>query len=183
MKRKATITAEQVAYAAVTYAKAKGGNPDDRLFALKSDAQMTLAAALYDAFPDVVFHRVAAALQCPKDDANRLNMAMRGRRKSGRNIDEALIAKCATAAKELRVVFDPPAMPPTPVVAKPSVSIVRTVAPPPDRRFPPQGQFRKPITDLDKEIYGTPLTGRPRPKFMIVEDVTAALMGDPEPRA
>lgn len=181
--RRNRISAEQVAYAAVTYAKAKGVAPDQSLFVLKSEAQMTLAAALYDAFPDVVFHRVASALQCPKDESNRLNMMMRGRRKAGRGIDEAVIRNCRIAAVEpttARTELPSAAI----ITGVPRVPIIRTTAPPPEPRFPPQSQIRKPMTDLDKEIYGEPLNRRSLHAFKpaIVENVTAALMGDPEPR-
>ena len=186
--RRNRISAEQVAYAAVTYAREKGIAPDESLFVLKSEAQMTLAAALYDAFPDVVFHRIASALQCPKDESNRLNMMMRGRRKAGHGIDEAVIRNCRIAAIELRVVepaTEKPEPPSVPIITGvPRVPIIRTTAPPPEPRFPPQSQIRKPMTDLDKEIYGEPINRRSLHAFKpaIVENVTAALMGDPEPR-
>lgn len=184
---------EAVAYAAATYAMAKGLPVNEDLLAYRSESQILIASAAYDALLDVSWRRVAVAAGCPneKNKLASLDMAVRHRKKRGW-MDADLHALCKRAVEErllLRLTppgapncdpapqaSDEPAPPDPPPVAVPFTAL----RPKPDAALLPDlppvhsRQIRKLETDLDKEIYGPP----PKRQPVNVRTVTVPFPGD-----
>lgn len=157
----------EVAYAAATYAAATGAPVGPNLFAYRSEAQLLIAAAVYESFGGkrMAWRRVAIAVFCPNDKNKIASLDMGVRHRQKRNaFDPVLFAACKQAAAQKQLIRTKRLPEPEPVMrwpAKKPITVVRRDPPPPLRppiAVPPGArQIAKPVSAIDKEIYGAPL--------------------------